>query len=120
MAIKTIPTAIEKELEKLGMSSLKTGEEGRLEQERFIIEDLAPVMGQEPGSMQGKESWDKQLKKDPEIQKKLFDLINEQVKLDREQGKSDLEQKKKVSEPVAPNNSRVNDCLLYTSDAADE
>ena len=43
---KTIPTAIEKELEKLGMSSLKTGEEGRLEQERFIIEDLAPVMGQ--------------------------------------------------------------------------
>jgi len=75
---------------------------------------LAPVMGQEPGSMQGKESWDKQLKKDPEIQKKLFDLINEQVKLDREQGKSDLEQKKKVSEPVAPNNSRVNDTAPLT------
>jgi len=82
-----------------------------------------PIMGQTPDSTQGKESWDKQLKKSPREQEALFEMINEQIKNERKQKLEELEKKEsgKTSEasPAAPNDYRKNYGVADTAALAD-
>jgi hypothetical protein len=64
-----------------------------------------PIMGQTPGSTQGKESWDKQLKKSPREQEALFEMINEQIRNERKKKLEELEKKEAAPTTVGRNNS---------------
>ena len=72
-----------------------------------------PVMGQSVGNDQGKVEWEKQLKNDIATQAQLFDAINNQVKLDREQKNKT---NKNSNESVAPNDRRMNDVASLGAD----
>ena len=79
-----------------------------------LLENMGgrPIMGQTPGDERGKEAYEQELKKSPEIQKALFDAINQQIKNERKQKLEELEKKEsgKTSEasPAAPKDYRKN------------
>ena len=72
-----------------------------------------PAMGQTSDDVRGKVEWEKQLKNDINTQTQLFDAINNQVKLDREQKNKT---NKNSNESVAPNDRRMNDAAALQAD----
>ena len=67
---------------------------------------INPIMGQTPKhGDRGKESWDKQLKKSSREQEALFEMINEQIKIDRKKKLENLEKQEAAPTTVGRNNS---------------